>query len=189
MLQEISTTEPVINSLAGVSRFHQHATTGADPATQESNVVHKTLCTTVPTTLIPLERFTAGMNALAFARSWVQGADLLRAARVNDLLLPIVKGAGSERAYECLTQSPQTLGGSGFLADYPLEQYPRDAKIDSLYEGTTAIQALGLFFRKIVRDDAIALTHLFRQIQQTLDRCEQSPAVEPEPLRGALEHV
>ena len=72
--------------------------------------------------------------------------------RVNDLLLPIVKGVGSERAYQYLTESLQTFGGSGFLQDYPIEQYIRDAKIDSLYEGTTAIQAQDFFFRKIARD-------------------------------------
>lgn len=53
------------------------------------------------------------------------------AEKVNDLLLPIVKGVGSERATEQLVQSLQTLGGSGFLQDYPIEQYIRDAKIDS----------------------------------------------------------
>ena len=80
------------------------------------------------------------------------GADAQMAHRVDDLLLPIVKGVSSERAYEILTESLQTLGGSGFLQDYPIEQYIRDAKIDSLYEGTTAIQALDFFFRKVVRD-------------------------------------
>ncbi|MDT5030270.1 MAG: hypothetical protein QOC94_441, partial [Actinoplanes sp.] len=65
------------------------------------------------------------------------------ASGVNDLLLPLVKGVGSERAYELLGhESLQTFGGSGFLQDYPLEQYVRDAKIDTLYEGTTAIQSL-----------------------------------------------
>ncbi len=67
----------------------------------------------------------------------VSGADAELAARVNDLLLPIVKGVGSEKAYELLTESLQTLGGSGYLQDYPIEQYIRDAKIDTLYEGTT----------------------------------------------------
>jgi alkylation response protein AidB-like acyl-CoA dehydrogenase len=86
------------------------------------------------------------------------------AARVNDLLLPIVKGVGSERAYEQLAQSLQTLGGSGFLQDYPIEQYIRDSKIDSLYEGTTAIQSMDFFFRKIVRDKGSALTHLADEI-------------------------
>ena len=72
----------------------------------------------------------------------------------------MVKGVGSERAYEMLTLSLQTLGGSGFLQDYPIEQYIRDAKIDSLYEGTTAIQGLDLFFRKILRDEGGALRSL-----------------------------
>ncbi|GAB2813856.1 acyl-CoA dehydrogenase [Actinoallomurus bryophytorum] len=88
------------------------------------------------------------------------------AEKVNDLLLPIVKGVGSERAYEVLTQSLQTLGGSGFLQDYPLEQYVRDAKIDSLYEGTTAIQGMDFFFRKILRDNGEALTHLAGLIKE-----------------------
>ena len=91
------------------------------------------------------------------------------ATRVNDLLLPIVKGVGSERAYEMLTLSLQTLGGSGFLQDYPIEQYIRDAKIDSLYEGTTAIQSQDFFFRKIVRDGGQAIGHLNKEIQAFLD--------------------
>ncbi|SDN21468.1 acyl-CoA dehydrogenase [Allokutzneria albata] len=94
------------------------------------------------------------------------GENVELANRVNDLLLPIVKGVGSERAYEMLTHSLQTLGGSGFLQDYPIEQYIRDAKIDSLYEGTTAIQSLDFFFRKIVRDKGQALGFLAGEIQQ-----------------------
>jgi len=73
--------------------------------------------------------------------TWPHVALAAMAARVNDLLLPVVKGVGSEQAYAKLTESLQTFGGSGFLQDYPIEQYIRDAKIDSLYEGTTAIQA------------------------------------------------
>ncbi|EME56761.1 acyl-CoA dehydrogenase [Amycolatopsis decaplanina] len=88
---------------------------------------------------------------------------------VNDLLLPIVKGVGSERATEQLVQSLQTLGGSGFLQDYPIEQYIRDAKIDSLYEGTTAIQSLDFFFRKIVRDKGASLAYVAGEITKTIE--------------------
>ena len=96
------------------------------------------------------------------------GPDVGLAARVNDLLLPLVKGCGSERAFTLLgTESLQTLGGSGFLQDYPIEQYVRDAKIDSLYEGTTAIQGQDFFFRKILRDRGQALGHVAAQVQQT----------------------
>jgi alkylation response protein AidB-like acyl-CoA dehydrogenase len=93
------------------------------------------------------------------------------AERVNDLLLPIVKGYGSERSWVLLgTEALQTFGGSGFLQDYPLEQYVRDAKIDTLYEGTTAIQGQDLFFRKIVRDQAQALGHLAGEIESFVKR-------------------
>ncbi len=105
----------------------------------------------------------------------VSGADAGLAERVNDLLLPIVKGVGSERAYQCLTESLQTFGGSGFLQDYPIEQYIRDAKIDSLYEGTTAIQAQDFFFRKIARDQGVALQHLVTRMQQFLDSDSARP--------------
>jgi alkylation response protein AidB-like acyl-CoA dehydrogenase len=88
------------------------------------------------------------------------------AIAVNDLLLPIVKGYGSERSWVLLgTESLQTLGGSGFLTDYPIEQYVRDAKIDTLYEGTTAIQGQDFFFRKIVKDQGRALGHLAGEIE------------------------
>jgi hypothetical protein len=88
------------------------------------------------------------------------------AEAVNDLLLPLVKGYGSEKSWTLLgTESLQTFGGSGFLQDYPIEQYVRDAKIDTLYEGTTAIQGQDLFFRKIIKDQGKALGHLADQIQ------------------------
>ncbi|QHN29498.1 acyl-CoA dehydrogenase [Gordonia amarae] len=113
--------------------------------------------------------YTASHQDAAAAKI-VSGADADLAHRVNDLLLPIVKGVGSERAYAALShESLQTFGGSGFLQDYPIEQYIRDAKIDSLYEGTTAIQAQDFFFRKIVRDRGQAFAHVAGQIQQFLD--------------------
>ncbi|HEY3732381.1 MAG TPA: acyl-CoA dehydrogenase [Streptosporangiaceae bacterium] len=119
--------------------------------------------------------YAEGMRALVLYAASYQDAVQVEAAaglageltaRLNDLLLPIVKGVGSERSYELLTLSLQTLGGSGFLQDYPIEQYIRDAKIDSLYEGTTAIQGLDLYFRKIVRDNGGALQHLLAQVSE-----------------------
>jgi alkylation response protein AidB-like acyl-CoA dehydrogenase len=117
--------------------------------------------------------------------------DLDMAERMNDLLLPIVKGVGSERSYEMLAVSLQTYGGSGFLQDYPIEQYIRDAKIDTLYEGTTAIQGLDFFFRKMVRDQFRAIANLGAQITETVKGDEGSGqlAAERELLGKALEDV
>jgi hypothetical protein len=119
----------------------------------------------------------------------VSGADHDMAHRVDDLLLPLVKGVGSERAYELLTESLQTLGGSGFLQDYPIEQYIRDAKIDSLYEGTTAIQALDFIFRKIVRDHGESLRHVEAQITQTINTCDDALQEQAELVLSALGDV
>jgi len=123
--------------------------------------------------LMMQKAYAEGMRALVLYAASIQDALQIQASgpgqdqelvALNDLLLPIVKGVGSERAYEMLTLSLQTLGGSGFLKDYPIEQYIRDAKIDSLYEGTTAIQGMDLFFRKILRNEGKALRTLLGQI-------------------------
>ncbi|AGM31076.1 Probable acyl-CoA dehydrogenase FadE [Mycobacteroides abscessus] len=102
----------------------------------------------------------------AVAAKTINGVEAEDAVKLNDLLLPVIKGVGSERAYEKLTESLQTFGGSGFLQDYPIEQYIRDAKIDSLYEGTTAIQAQDFFFRKIVKDQGKSLAFVSGQIEE-----------------------
>ena len=119
--------------------------------------------------------YAEGMRALVLYTACQQDALMIAdaagatdetAGALNDLMLPIVKGVGSERGYEQLAQSLQTFGGSGYLQDYPIEQYVRDSKIDSLYEGTTAIQGLDLYFRKIVRNQGTAFTNLLGQIRE-----------------------
>ena len=112
-----------------------------------------------------------GMRALLYYTGSIQDRKKLNPddttlAQLDDLLLPLVKGYSSEKAYELLATSLQVLGGSGFLQDYPIEQYIRDAKIDTLYEGTTGIQALDLFFRKIARDQGQTLMALAAQIME-----------------------
>jgi alkylation response protein AidB-like acyl-CoA dehydrogenase len=119
--------------------------------------------------LMEQKAYSEGLRALVFYASSVQDQiemhpddDMLQ--RRNDLLLPLVKGYSSEKAYELLSGSLQVFGGSGYTQDYPIEQYIRDAKIDTIYEGTTGIQALDLFFRKIARDQGSALAALAGEI-------------------------
>jgi hypothetical protein len=120
--------------------------------------------------------YVEGMRALVLYTASIQDgilADKLvgkepdkAAEGLNDLLLPLVKGVGSERSYALLADALQIFGGSGYLQDYPVEQYIRDAKIDTLYEGTTAIQGMDFFFRKIVRDQGQSLTALADEIEK-----------------------
>ncbi|WP_351228007.1 acyl-CoA dehydrogenase [Streptomyces sp. NPDC002133] len=127
--------------------------------------------------LMTQKAYAEGMRSLVLYTAAVQDEIALKEAAgedakslhgLNDLLLPIVKGYGSEKAYEQLAQSLQTFGGSGYLQEYPIEQYIRDAKIDTLYEGTTAIQGQDFFFRKIVRDQGQSLNALAEEIKKFL---------------------
>ncbi len=107
--------------------------------------------------------------------------------KLEDLMLPLLKGYSSEKAYELLAQSLQVFGGSGFTQDYPIEQYIRDAKIDSLYEGTTGIQALDLFFRKIARDQGATLGRLSEEILELVKGGPEELADERRLLGTAME--
>ena len=127
--------------------------------------------------LMVQKAYSEGMRALVLYTATIQDEiELARAAndaekleameKLNDLLLPVVKGFGSEKSWTLLgTESLQTFGGAGFTQDWPLEQYVRDAKIDTLYEGTTAIQGLDFFFRKVVKDGGRSLGLLGKEIQ------------------------
>ncbi len=127
--------------------------------------------------LMTQKAYSEGMRALILYTASIQDAIAIATAdnagdekineldALNDLLLPVVKGYGSEKSWTLLgTESLQTFGGSGFTTDWPVEQYVRDAKIDTLYEGTTAIQGLDFFFRKIVKDKGQALGLLAKEI-------------------------
>ena len=151
--------------------------------------------------LMMQKSYSEGMRALvlytasiqdAFAIAQAEGADKEKIEDlhlVNDLLLPIVKGYGSEKSWTLLgTESLQTFGGSGFTTDWPLEQYVRDAKIDTLYEGTTAIQGLDFFFRKIVRDRGRSITILGKEIAKFASAGGNLPE-EKKALLKALEDV
>ncbi|MFC8865474.1 MULTISPECIES: acyl-CoA dehydrogenase [Streptomyces] len=143
--------------------------------------------------LMTQKAYAEGMRSLVLYTASVQdaiqakeaaGEDAKALNGLNDLLLPIVKGYGSEKSYEQLAQSLQTFGGSGYLQEYPVEQYIRDAKIDTLYEGTTAIQGQDFFFRKIVRDQGASLNALSEEIKKFL-----AGAQGDEELSGSLDNL
>jgi hypothetical protein len=138
--------------------------------------------------------YAEGLRALWMYAGWTLDKMRLEPgdgywADLNDLLLPMVKGYSSEKAYELLAQSLQVFGGSGFTKDYPMEQYIRDAKIDTLYEGTTAIQALDLFFRKIARDQGRTVMKFAEGILEYVKGGSDEFATERQALGDALEQV
>jgi len=143
-----------------------------------------------------------GMRSMILFTAWLQdqveikgGHDAPEAAdfhRLNDLMLPLCKGFCSHRVYEILgNESLQVFGGAGYIKDFPIEQYIRDQKIDSLYEGTTHIQSLDLFFRKIARDQGATLQQLMARIEQTIQspRAADEMSEERAALQRALQDV
>jgi alkylation response protein AidB-like acyl-CoA dehydrogenase len=143
--------------------------------------------------------FAEGLRAMVLWTAHVQDQVALRGGHgnveartldaLNDFMLPLIKGYGSEKVYELLAVSLQCFGGSGYCQDYPIEQYIRDQKIDSLYEGTTHIQALDLFFRKIGRDRGATLQALVGQIAATIDGLPAELSVEKAALQAAIADV
>jgi hypothetical protein len=184
--------------------FAKQRVQGADLAQQADKKAPRVTITHHPDvrrSLMTQKAYAEGLRALLLYTASIQdviavkeaaGDDCAAEDRLNDLLLPLVKGYGSEKSYALLgSESLQCLGGSGYLQDYPVEQYVRDAKIDTLYEGTTAIQGLDLFFRKIVRDEGRALTALLGDVQEFAksEAGNGKLATERELLAAAVEDV
>ncbi|MDH3463490.1 MAG: acyl-CoA dehydrogenase, partial [Acidimicrobiia bacterium] len=152
--------------------YAQQRVQGADLTEAGDNEAPRVLIIAHPDvrrSLMNQKAYVEGLRALVSYTAWVQDQAIIHPeddtwGRRNDLLLPLVKGYSSEKAYQLLGDSLTIFGGSGYTQDYPIEQYIRDAKIDTVYEGTTGIQALDLFFRKIARDQGTALASIAGEI-------------------------
>ena len=199
-----------VKAIAALSSGYLHALDYAHTRVQGPDLARRTDRTTPRVTidrhpdvrrmLMLQKAYAEGLRATyLYTADWLDratrarydGADDTLGRSVNDLLLPIVKGVGAERSYELLALSLQTLGGSGYLLDYPIEQYVRDTKIDSLYEGTTGIQGQDFFFRKIARDRRVAFDTLVSEIDEflTVIRSDERMKVEHDALTEALANV
>jgi alkylation response protein AidB-like acyl-CoA dehydrogenase len=80
-----------------------------------------------------------------------------RAAALTAWLLPIVKTLGGDVAFDTASEAIQVLGGAGYVRDWPVEQYLRDARVFTLYEGASGMQALDLLHRRLWRDEGAGL--------------------------------
>jgi alkylation response protein AidB-like acyl-CoA dehydrogenase len=197
-----------VKAMATLSTAHLNAVEFARTRVQSPDLARRGDRTAPPVTIIHhpdlraslmlTKAYAEGLRALALYTAARQdevilgahqGADVTVARAVNELLLPIVKGVSSERACERLAHALQTFGGSGYLQDYPVEQYLRDAKIDTLYEGTTAIQGQDFFFRKILRNERTALGALTAEVSGFLDSVDDRLGRESAAVRAALEDV
>jgi butyryl-CoA dehydrogenase len=115
-----------------------------------------------------------------------------------EILTPIVKAWCSEQANRSAALAIQTFGGYGYTMDFPVQQYYRDLKIFTLYEGTTGIQSLDLLGRKVSMEKGMALQLLLTRIKETIDEANTHESlkaysnqlnIEVQNIRKVLEHL
>jgi alkylation response protein AidB-like acyl-CoA dehydrogenase len=92
--------------------------------------------------------------------------DRQTAADLIGLLTPVIKGVGTDKGYEIATIAQQVYGGHGYIAEWGMEQYVRDARIAMIYEGTNGVQAMDLVGRKLASNGGRAVQALFKIVTE-----------------------
>jgi alkylation response protein AidB-like acyl-CoA dehydrogenase len=97
-----------------------------------------------------------------------------------EILTPILKAYGSEQGARATALAIQTLGGYGYTIDFPQQQFFRDIRIMSIYEGTTGIQSLDLLGRKMTMENGAAYKILLREMAETIDKALTINELQPQ---------
>lgn len=130
--------------------------------------------------LLDGKAFTEGMRALCL---WgALQADLIHKAQTEEerqmaddllsLLTPVIKGYGTDKGYEIATNAQQVYGGHGYIGEWGMEQYVRDARIAMIYEGTNGIQAMDLVGRKLAQNGGRGVQVLFAVIAKEVEEAK-----------------
>lgn len=102
-------------------------------------------------------------------------------------MLPLIKNFGAETGFDVANRAIQVLGGAGYTRDWPLEQHLRDARIMTIYEGTTGMQALDFLSRRLWRDEGRGLAIFCRRVRAEIASCAQRHQRQAEAAGRALE--
>jgi len=89
--------------------------------------------------------------------------------------LPLVKTLGGEAAFDTANEAIQVMGGAGYVRDWPVEQYLRDGRVFTIYEGASGMQALDLVHRRLWRDEAKGLNAFLRLARDEIELAEAGP--------------
>jgi hypothetical protein len=139
-----------------------------------------------------VEGIRALIVKLASHNDWVEvlrGKDEAKTAYHQgqvDLLVPLVKAYGSDQGFRVCETAIQTYGGVGYTKDFPVEQYCRDAKIFSIYEGTNHIQAMDLVGRKLGQAGGANLQAFLGDVAQFVQKHSADPTLGPAVKQLAL---
>ena len=111
-----------------------------------------------------------------------------RAGALVSLLTPVVKTFFTDKGFECCVLAQQVFGGHGYIREWGLEQYVRDARIAQIYEGTNGVQAMDLMGRKVARNNGAFVEIFVAEARAFAQRADSEPMREfVEPLNGALD--
>jgi butyryl-CoA dehydrogenase len=118
-----------------------------------------------------------------------EGDEKVKYQMLLDLLTPMCKTYPAEMSVQSTSQGMQVLGGVGYCADFPLQQYYRDTRINPIYEGTTGIQAMDLLGRKVTMKMGQAVMLFGGELQDTIKQAMAHDALKPyaERLGGSLQ--
>lgn len=96
-----------------------------------------------------------------------------KAKNLLDILTPVVKAYPTEAGIVSVSNGLQVLGGYGYMKDFPLQQYYRDIRITSIYEGTTGIQALDLLGRKVIMKEGALMQAFMHTVHQEITSAQK----------------
>jgi alkylation response protein AidB-like acyl-CoA dehydrogenase len=126
--------------------------------------------------LMDAKAFTEGMRALCLRGALL--ADMIHSAATEEqrvaaddilsLMTPVIKGYGTDKGYEVATNAQQVYGGHGYVGEWGMEQYVRDARITMIYEGANGVQAMDLVGRKLAQNGGRAIQLWFKLVD---DEC------------------
>ena len=109
------------------------------------------------------------------------------AADLVGLLTPVIKGYGTDKGYEIATNAQQVYGGHGYIVEWGMEQYVRDARIAMIYEGTNGVQAMDLVGRKLAQNGGRAVQAFFKIVGEEAAAAKGDEALAD--FAGKLEKV
>jgi alkylation response protein AidB-like acyl-CoA dehydrogenase len=142
--------------------------------------------------LMDSKAFTEGMRALCLNGALL--ADIIHNGQTEEertvaddllsLLTPVIKGYGTDKGYDVATNAQQVFGGHGYVGEWGMEQYVRDARITMIYEGANGVQAMDLVGRKLAQNGGRAVQAFFKLVD---DECAAAKGSKLEDFATRLE--
>ena len=192
-LQGLGIAEVAYQNAVGYARERRQgrALTGAQEPTEKADTlfVHPD----VRRMLMTAKALTEGLRALCLWGALqvdlehiaADEAERQLAADLIGLLTPVIKGYGTDMGYRIATEAQQVYGGHGYIAEWGMEQYVRDARIAMIYEGTNGVQAMDLVGRKLAQHGGRSVQALLGIVAQEVAAAKQAP--ETADFAGRLE--